>query len=103
MRPQGITLEHHGRSSLVRRDPSHLLLAKPDRTFIGPIKSGQVPQQGGLATPAGPEKKKHLARLDLQINAIKDGVVPESLAEVLDLDGYHGRFAIGAFNVRRGN
>ena len=87
--PQGVALKHHARAALVRWQPRHVLIIKPDLARIWRVEARDVAEQGGLATAAGPQQEEQLPGVDLQVHAAQYNTAAESFGEFLDCDRDH--------------
>ena len=77
MRPDGVGLEHHAQSALLRGNADVLLLrpdhlaADADLARIRSLQPDDAAQQRGLAATAGSEQREYLVGRDRQIHVIE--------------------------------
>ena len=67
----------------------HILIAKKNATGIRHIKACDMAEEGRFSASTGAQKKKQLAGLDFERNAIEGHHVAEFFEQILDGDRYH--------------
>src|SRR5439155_6309534 len=74
--------------ALMGRHARHRPVAKKQHAFIRLIKSGDHPQQRGLAAARRAKQKKQFLVVDFQRNILEHGRVAEFFGQTLDRDAH---------------
>ncbi len=81
VRIEGVGLEDHRNVAVGRRRPGHFLAADDDLAAVGMIEAGEDAQQRTLAAAGRADQRDEFARLDLEADALEDGVVTEGFGD----------------------
>ena len=89
MRIERVGLKHHRQAALRRRNVDDVAAVDQDLAAGDILKSGDQPQQRGLAAPRRPDENHKGAVLDVEIGILDDVDRPERFADPLKRDLAH--------------
>jgi len=84
MRKEGIALEYRVHRTLMRRYIGDVLSVDEDFSLVCVAESGKQTKEGGLAAAGRAEKGQEFAFLYIKADVIKNTLVSEALAYVLE-------------------
>jgi hypothetical protein len=84
LRPKGVALEHHASLATMRRDLGDVFAVKGDAAFVGKMKTGNSPEEGGLAAAGRTEQKEELTPCDLEIDVVEGDEIAKAFHNSAD-------------------
>ncbi len=83
---QGVMLEDETHLALAHIALRRILAVEKNPAAISGFKTRNNTQQGGLATPGGPEERNQLTAFNLKVDVLQGLKLPEALDHIFDLD-----------------